>query len=386
MAFAGASAYNVTGSGALPTALLTHHNVDFTWVDAAEGPDFIYMAGYSGDKSLIYRTAIKDDATGLDAPTVAGELPDGEVVRSLQGYLGFLMIGTDQGVRVGQLSSTGAVSIGPLILTDNPVYCFEPQERFCWFGMTDFTGTSTGLGRLDLSLETLPGQPPYASDLMATGQGTVLSAVTFAGKRYFTVSGSGVWGEADTYVAEGHLDTGLIDFGISEQKTAIQVSTESAALPADTSYSLDLSANGNPFVNIGSQSQLGGTVAVFTAAETKGRRFELRITMVGGVGTPVFYRVNLLADPSASLNEILSIPLLLHEQDYTAMGGRTGMDVVAELAFLKSLRESRAIVGYQEGRTGYTGVVKDYVWYPYGMTDRGDGMNGTCFIEFKTIP
>lgn len=61
----GPSIYNITAAGALPTALFTQNNSAFSWVGFAEGVANIYAAGYAGDKSLIYRIAVKADASSL---------------------------------------------------------------------------------------------------------------------------------------------------------------------------------------------------------------------------------------------------------------------------------------------------------------------------------
>jgi hypothetical protein len=105
--------YNVTGTGA-PTWSFTHPNTDFRWTCFGAGTGCIYMGGYSGDKSVIYFVTVKDDGTGLNVPQVAGELPDGEIVRALTGYLGFLCIGTDNGRRLAEMASNNFLTIGAL--------------------------------------------------------------------------------------------------------------------------------------------------------------------------------------------------------------------------------------------------------------------------------
>lgn len=150
MAASGPAIYNITASGAAPDPLYTHPNPDFTWVGFAEGKGHIFAAGYSGDKSIVYKTAIKPDGTELEVPSSAGQLPDGEVVRSIYGYLGFIMIGTDNGVRFSIPDTNGNLEIGALIETSAPVFCFEGQEEFIWFGWTNYDSSHTGLGRCDL--------------------------------------------------------------------------------------------------------------------------------------------------------------------------------------------------------------------------------------------
>ena len=74
MAGGGGILFNITKAGALSGSdiLLDLSARNFTWVDIVGSPSQIYAAGYSGDKSFIYRTAIKADGTALDVPIVAG--------------------------------------------------------------------------------------------------------------------------------------------------------------------------------------------------------------------------------------------------------------------------------------------------------------------------
>src|SRR5690606_22764098 len=98
----------------------------------------------------IYKITITKEGTGLDAPIVAGELPDGEVIASIGSYLGFILLGTSKGARFCTVNSAGDLTIGSLIPTSNPVQCFEGQGEFIWFGWTGYDGTHGGLGRMSL--------------------------------------------------------------------------------------------------------------------------------------------------------------------------------------------------------------------------------------------
>jgi hypothetical protein len=137
MAAVGNTLYNIPTLGSAATMTFAHPSGQFTWVDCAEGNAVIYAAGYVGDKSTIYRTQIKPDGTALDIPVAAGSLPDGEIVRSIQGYLGFVFIGSDKGLRFAEADGQGNLTIGPLIATTSAVQALEPQDRFMWFGWTN---------------------------------------------------------------------------------------------------------------------------------------------------------------------------------------------------------------------------------------------------------
>lgn len=228
----GQSLYDATTEGMntgaadpLPTALMTHPNSDWEWVDFAESSTHIYAAGFSGDKSQIYATTIQDDATALDAPFVVATLPHGEIVTSLFGYLGqFLGIGTSFGWRLGTINNDGSITLSALVRS-SPVYAFEGFAEFIWFGWNDYDSTSTGLGRFSTAQFGQPDSlvPAYASDLMATDQGDVLSIATFDDKRIFTVAGSGLWTQNDDLVSSGTIDSGYLSYGMTETKLGLFV-------------------------------------------------------------------------------------------------------------------------------------------------------------------
>jgi hypothetical protein len=383
------SLYNIVAGGALPAALLTHPNTGFVWVGFAEGPGQIYAAGYAGDKSLIYRTAIKADGTALDSPVIAGELPDGEIIRSIQGYLGYVVVGTDLGVRFATVDGQGNLQFGQLIPA-GVCRCFEPQDRFVWFGWKNFDNSSTGLGRLDLSLFTAPQTPAYASDLMVTGQGDVLSAATvFHGastlnRRVFTVSGLGVYSQSDNRVASGTVDSGYMTYGIPDIKVGMYADVRTDALPSGTLVELLLSIDGGLFVSLGTQTALSSVGATMPAGQSQGRRFELRIKLTGVTTfSPTVVRSTLRSYPAPNRGHQWIIPLLLHENE--ELGALRSIVPRDELNFIDSLINDRRLVTYQDGNEAHTVFVEDYEFTPYNLTRDGTYWNGTCVVSIKEV-
>lgn len=389
MAAQGPSLYNVinfTGVAALPAALYTHPNSDFTWVGFAEGLSAIYAAGFSGDKSLIYRTATKADGTALDVPVVAGELPDGEVVRSIGAYLGYILLGTDKGVRFCAADASGNLTIGALIRTTSPVYCFEGQDRFVWFGWSNYDSASTGLGRLDLQTFTFALTPAYATDLMATGQGTVLSVATFGDVRVFAVSGLGVFGESTNRVASGSLDSGLITYGIPDTKVSVFLDVRLRNVAGtNTQY---VSADGGPFANIGSRSDVASTTP-FQVGQVSGETFEVRTVLARSATDPttgpIVTRTTLRSYPRPKRGEVFTVPILLHEQMVNRTGGEFRINPADELTTLLSLQSTRQLVTYQVGMASYTVLLDDSIFTYSHRTHDGRGWNGTCLVKLKAL-
>jgi hypothetical protein len=386
----GTSAYNVTASGGAITAgtlLLTHPNPSWTWTDAAESFQHIYLSGYAGDKSIIYRSTIKDDGTGLDVAIPAAELPDGEIARSMQGYLGYMVIGTDKGVRFAVADNDGNLTLGSLIATTSPVLCAEGQDRFVWYGLTNYDATSTGLGRLDLQNFTSDLTPAYASDLMATVQGSVQSAVTYLDKRWFTVSGSGAWRELTTKVASGTFNSGRVTYGLPDTKTAVSLDVRHDPLPASAEVELFLATDSGTSTSVGASELDGSSVSTtdaFNLNQQRGTYFQIIAVIAGDM---TLRRITLRIDPGADRTVLHQVPVLLHHSVYVADGVTSvPIDVTAEMEFLLGLLQSRQVFIYQEGGEAHRVVLEDYTWHPNSRPPKsGASWDGTFIARLKEL-
>lgn len=404
MAANGPTIYNITVIGTPPAALFTHANSNFTWVAFAEGLNWIYAAGYSGDKSTIYKTAIKPDGTALDVPTVAGALPTGEIVTGLKGYLGFVFIGTNKGWRFAEEDSNGNLTIGALVATLDPVQCFEGDGKYVRFGWSNFGTTYTGLGSIDFSVFTEPLVPAYASDLMvlvASGSGdahtenvagtaAVRSIAIFQNRRVFTVVGTGVMIESTDLVRTGTMDMGLVGFGLPDPKIAVEVHTDTQPLAG--SYTVSMAHDSGTFTTLGSVTAANDVTEGFIAGQVSAERFEIRLVLTRDAVTttgPTILRWTLKAVPTLADGpaEIFHVPLQLYpvinvkDQDYA-------FDVEFEKAIISALRSTRQIVTYQEFNTSYTGFVTDFKWYPFGLIQLASGEwgeRGTLLVDLQRI-
>jgi hypothetical protein len=371
------------------TAYYTHPNVDWTWVDITGGPDAIYFAGFSGDKSQVYRATIKADGTALDVPIASLSLPTGEIVRSLTNYQGLLFVGTDKGVRIAQMASDGSLSEGDLIPVP-PVYSFASSGRFVWFGWTNYDTTSTGLGRLDLS--TFNGTTPaYASDLMATDQGQVTSVATFQNARVFAVSGKGFYAETlGTKVASGTLTSGTVAYAMSSPKRAIKVDTQYAA--GVGSFTVALACDGSTPQQMGGTTTtgtVGGDVKLPAGTTDVGRTLELTLTITAKADltqAPVITRMTLLADPMPDRRFLITAPLLLHTNVTLRNGQRHVYNPPFERSQLIGLYESRQVVPFQDGDVTYATVLEDFKWVPDVHLDQQiDRWDGTFVTTWKAV-
>lgn len=385
--------YNVTKAGALSGTdiLLDLSARNFQWVDICGSPNQIYAAGYSGDKSFIYRTAIKADGTALDVPIVAGQLPDGEIIRSVGEYLGYILLGTDLGVRFCSSNSDGSLIIGSLIKTYDPVYCFEGQDRFVWFGASNYDGKS-GLYRLDLTAFTSTLTPAYASDLMGPASGTVRTVATFNGVRIFTVDGFGLYTElANTPVQEGRFVSGVIAYGISDPKVAMFLDlkheplngTVTAAIVADQSDE-DITLDTATVIGV---SETQGSVSPansFPCGQLRGENFQIVLSLKPTNNiAPTVSRWTLRSYPAPLRTAQWDVPILL-DPTVTAGDKDWSFDVDDEVEFLTSLHRDQAIVTFQVSGNSYQVVMYDYQWLPEAIGENGKP-RGTFYAQLREI-
>ncbi len=376
------STHSGAPGSAVAAAYFTHPNSDWVWTDITGGPDAVYFAGFSGDQSAIYRAAIKSDGTNMDVPISSATLPTGEIARSLFSYLGFLFIGTDKGVRFASLASDGSISLGDLIPAP-PVHCFCAADRFVWFGWSNFDGTGTGLGRMDLRTFN-DTTPAYATDIMAITQGTVTACVSFAGLRVFAVAGQGVYNEIlGQKLNTGYLTTGQLAYALSAPKNAIKAETQYAA--GVGSYEVALSCDGALPVQMGasvSTGTAGGGQVLPVGVTQIASQFEVTVTLHPNEqdhsDSTHLSRVTLLVDPIPERRFTMSLPLVFRSQITLRNGQRATTYPPFDRSVIVDLWRSRQVVPVQDGDVTYAAALDDFKWMPDThldtQIDRWDGI------------
>ena len=353
--------YNFTSGGGPGSALFTHLNTGFRWVGFAGGQNHIYMGGFAGNQSLIYRTTIKADASSLDTPIVAAELPAGEIITSLDSYLNYILIGTTDGIRVATSDVDGNLVVGALIDINSSVLSFSGNGRFVWFNYTNFDATSTGLGRLDLGVFIASNQPAYASDLMVTAQGTVSSVNTINGRPVFVVVGSGIYVEhATDVVSTGYLESGVYRWGVPDAKFIPK--WDLRCRPLDGSITLAVKSDGGSYHSFQAFSLADAKEKTITGLEDKIFEAEIKITLdrssTDSTVGPELTRWMGRAYAAPLRSQIFSVPLLMHHK-LNIRGREYFQDVDAEMAFLRDMVDNPRIVTYQENESNFSVILEN---------------------------
>lgn len=217
----------------LPTALYTNPVTTYVYTSITASGPAIYTAGHNGIHSTIQKYTLSNTSGSMPTLTsaiVSAEFPPGEIVYSIYYYLGYLMIGTNKGVRVGIVNDQdGSISYGPLIVeTSQPCYDFAARDRFVWCA-TGIGSLDAGLIRIDLST-SVEGESlrfAYANDLQysqTTEHQT--TGVAFFGTSddlafctaYKTTNGHVYRELPNIKISNGYLTTGAIRYGTLEPK------------------------------------------------------------------------------------------------------------------------------------------------------------------------
>jgi hypothetical protein len=370
------------GTPSLSAAIKTHPNPSFIWTGISPGRNCVYAYGNSGGTGEVYKVVFDPNTGALaSAASQATYLPDGETIHALQFYAGGIIMGTGRGLRLGTADGAGNIDYGPLVPTTWPVRCLEPQDRYCWFGYTNPDASSTGLGRVDLGFFTDTLVPAWAPDLMtpeATAQGDVQSVVTFAPYGYtasqrppvrvFTVSGRGVYIEdPGSRVASGTFQTGTIRYSTSEPKTTRSIDLRHHALPAGAVVTVEMQRDSSgTWEAIGSSGTTGsyGPAAPLDLLSETAEGIEFRFTLArptpAGADysrTPEMTRwtAKVLPVPS-TIDETFTIPIEMRSEVLTNTGDGVpyGMNVPAEIAYLKGLEQNRTLITLQVGALTFT--------------------------------
>ena len=363
----GAAVYELTGakgsSHTLPTPVYTHPNSDWNWTSISESGSAIYVAGYLGGNSAIYKFTL--DNTGamptLSSGVVAAQLPIGEIVYKIESYLGYLAIGTNKGVRIASISTDGSITYGPLIIeTDNPVLDFAFRNTFIW--VTGSVNGFAGLYRIDLSTEIDTLRFAWAHDTYLPDVLGYATSVDFVGNTdqiAFTASGSnGIAIQSTTvFTTSGYLDTGYIRYNTLELKNFKRIHAQGnftyGSMSLETKDDL-----GNVFDVNSYDNAIGNPESTITqpigAQDSMALRFVLYRDSTDSTKGPVFKGYQLKAVPASPRQRIIKVPLMNYDTEIDKYNSTIGYEGRAKdrLLALEAAEATGDIVTWQDFRTG----------------------------------
>ncbi len=218
-----------TAAASTPTLLFTHPSSTHVYTSITASGSAIYIAGYNGIQSNIARFTLNTSGVmpTLTSAVIAAELPVGEIVHKIYYYLGYMMIGTDKGIRAAVVADDGGITYGPLIVeSSQPCYDFAARDRFVWCA-TSVDG-EPGTIRIDLGNQIEALRFAYANDVYYPGvTGHVTTSCAFVdgtsqlafSTAYASATNGHVYIEkASDLISSGYIKTGNIRYGTLEPK------------------------------------------------------------------------------------------------------------------------------------------------------------------------
>lgn len=372
------------------TAIKTHSNTSFVWSTVIGAPNGIYAAGNSGDLAETYYVGIDSTTGGLAIPVHAMPFPRGESINVLANYGDLVLIGSSKGFRTALINSNNGLSHGPLVEIANGVKDIDIEGQYAWFSWSNYDGTSTGLGRINLAENTDVLVPAYASDLMATAQGTVLSIATFGTRRYFAVSASGLYGEDATKVASGTITSGWIRFGTVEQKVVSSIDLRHTALAGSIS---SIAESDSGAVSAAAVSDVANSLSPLTGPISLGQftaeMFRINQTFTRDATTtttgPTLRRWTVRAIATPFRTEEIVVPIVMKSEITPTEQVERHLNTLSEFQFLKALEDGRDVVRYQEGASTYNVYVDGIEIHPSAWTKNNEFFDGTIFVRLLTV-
>jgi hypothetical protein len=405
----GVSVYELTAnkssSHTLPTPLYTHPNADWTWSSISEGGSAIYTAGYAGGNSAIYKFVLSTTTGSMPTLTsgiVAAQLPIGEIVYKIESYLGYLMIGTNKGMRVARISdTTGDLLYGPLIFEDpNGVRDFTFRDKFVWAAGT--VNGYAGLYRIDLGTEIEPLRFAYAKDAYLDGATGYATSVDFVGNTdqiAFTTSGSnGIAIQSATVLSStGWVKTGKIRYGTLEPKnfkrllargtftagelTLASISTDNAGV--DVEYDHITYNSGVPAVEVTTSSPE-------LAQEFLAYKFTLNRSASDTTTGPTFKGYQAKATIATPRQRMIKFPVWCFDVETDRFNTVVGYEgrAYARIQLLEEIEKTGDVLTWQDLTTGESqqAVIEQVTFTRMTPPDkRFDGFGGVIEITVRTV-
>lgn len=411
----------VPGAPAPTTATYTNPVDGWVWTAVTDGPNSIYLSGYAGLSSSVLKLAL-DTAGDLPALTNAvtvADLPGGEIITSMATYVGkYLALGTNRGVRIGTIDTSGAytygqITYGPLsvitngydtvydrTVTGSPVTGFAFEDRFLYATVTNFIdngdGTlSSGVVRIDLSRDLGGGMFAWATDLRTMSTGTVNSVVNlgFTGKIMIAAT-DGLYIESNELCPKGYLDTGQIRYLTLEDKHFKLIKPRFirpmngkagiyTVLPNGTLQSIMVVDNSvDPTIDI--------TTGLDQPYESTAFRFELLRNEADTTESVVFTGYQLKALPAVRRARLLTIPLMCYDFEEDRFNVQTGYigwagDKIKALEQVESLGDTVLIQDFTLDET-VQAVIESIQFVRMTPPERGyHGFGGVLYVTARTV-
>jgi hypothetical protein len=344
----------------------------------------------------------------LTSAVTAAEMPVGEIIHKIYYYLGYMMIGTNKGIRAAVVSDQdGSINYGPLIVeTTQPCYDFTARDRFVWCA-TSVAG-EPGLIRIDLGNEVTTLRFAYANDVYYAGVSghtttscafignsdpTVRDRVTFCTTYSDSVNGHVYIEDASTLLESGYITTGNIRYGTLEPKNFKRLLGR-----GDFTYGSmvleTVDSNGTEYDHITYDANINPievtTSSPGLAQEYVAYKFALYRDATDTSKGPSFKGYQVKATIATPRQRIMKFPVYCYDVETDRYNVITGYEGRAfeRLVSLEDVEENGDVVTWQDLTTGESRqvVIEGISFTRMTPPDkRFDGMGGVIEITVRTV-
>lgn len=386
--------------GTAQNPIYTHPNAGWTFTCMAEGPSAMYFGGHDGFASSVSAVTLDGALTStpyLTAATTTAVLPDGELVQQLAVVAGeFIAIGTNRGVRVGQINADGSLTYGPLIVEPtNVTSCtaITAQSRYFVVAFAATSGNALAY-RIDTATQVSDGVFAYASDIDLGFVGSITSLCGPSSTQLVATGSDGkVYYQSTTqYVDYGFFQSGRIRYRTTEPKYFQFLTVGIEPLKGNIAVSLVKSdGSAYPMGNITTQGALFTDQFQYSGDPMEYASVKLELTPdAPKTGAPVVNSYLLRALPAVKPQRLITLPLMCFDLEQARSGqryGKTGFSA-ARLQAMMALEDSADVLTYQDfsGGLGTHQVVIESLKFVNTAPTRGaQGTGGILLVELRTV-
>jgi hypothetical protein len=406
--------------------IYAHPDTNWVWTGICEGPNNIYVSGYVGDSSSIFRLVL--DTSGavplLTRALTAADMPKGEIVYAIGSYVGkYMVFGTNKGVRVGEIDtsgfySNGYITYGPISVITNgydpaqgtqlnglPVKSITFQDRFAYCTVTNYIdngdGTfSSGLVKLDLSRQLSPNQVAYATHLRVptTAEASQVVTIGKTGKLAIGVASNGIYFQSNTLVTSGYLQTGQIRYFTLEDKH-FELAKLRVTQPIFGTLKLsfvDSNQSVTDLITVDNNFDFTQDIVGLDNYDLYPKEsIALRFTLYPSSGQTVgsedsFNGYQLKALPAVKRQRIITLPLLNFDFEGDRYNMTTGYEgrAAERLNALETIESGGDVIVLQDFTNGETvrGVIESITFLRMTPPERRfTGFGGLINVQFRTV-
>jgi hypothetical protein len=393
----------------------THLDSTFVWNDIAGGQTHIYASGNAGNNGEIFKIPFDGAPTStnngtllpdLSSSTVTATLPDGETIKAIHYYLGYLAVGTNKGVRICQVNQDGDLIVGPLLVeTSYAVNGFTERGTYLYAAtkVDDGAYTNASLIRIDLSEQFSDGTFAYANDLeyrssLDSDSSECTEVYVLDDRLVMVVEEDSAAGELKVEHTTnrrdtGWLQTGKIRYGTVEPKFFRYLNVQCTTGQGDniTVYTIDKTETINSLAIL--SEGLSNQDVLMTTLENKQEYISLRFVFNNATDDqelPVLEAYQIKATPATRRQRLYQYPLSCYDSEmdrFSSIFGYTGR-AMEFIQRLESIEETGKFVNITDYRTGeqYQGVIEEVRFTNESSPDKNNsGFGGLLLVTVRKL-